>query len=107
MGGKWIKKGLIYAVDGRLPWGNSHAQIPTVESKDQSCLSVLFASRDESNRSHIGQLGLNSNDIGQVISLRSAYLKFGEIGTFDDRGVMPSCVVEHNGCRYLYILVGM
>ena len=88
MGGKWIKKGLIYAVDGRLPWGNSHAQIPTVESKDQSCLSVLFASRDESNRSHIGQLGLNSNDIGQVISVRAQpILSLGEIGTFDDCGV--------------------
>ena len=105
MGGKWIKKGLIYAVDGRLPWGNSHAQIPTVESKDQSCLSVLFASRDESNRSHIGQLGLNSNDIGQVISVRAQpILSLGEIGTFDDCGVMPSCVVEHNGCRYLYYI---
>ena len=102
---KWRKGGLIYRADERLSWANSHAQIPTLELKDDSRLSILFASRDVSNRSHIGQLDLNPDDPSRIISIRSQpILTLGEVGTFDDSGVMPSCVVEHDGCLYLYYI---
>ena len=83
VGGRKVDKKRPHLCGGRpVTMGELPCSNPTVESKDQSCLSVLFASRDESNRSHIGQLGLNSNDIGQVISVRAQpILSLGEIGT--------------------------
>ncbi|RFU47458.1 hypothetical protein [Paraburkholderia sp. DHOC27] len=102
---QWLKRGLIYAPDNRLPWASSHAQIPTVAQLSGDVLQILFSSRDAQNRSRIARLDVNSNDLTEVLSVQPApVLDLGKTGTFDDCGTMPSCVVENDGLLYLYYI---
>lgn len=99
----WKKRGLIYQVDQRLPWGRSHAQIPTADVMDDDRLSIYFSSRDEENRSLIARMEVETRDPSRILSIQSKpILQLGTIGTFDDCGMMPSSIVEWRGVRYLY-----
>jgi hypothetical protein len=102
---QWQKRGLIYAADERLPWARSHAQIPTVAGRSGDALRILFSSRDGDNRSRIARLDVRSDALAEVLCVEpEPVLDLGKTGTFDDCGTMPSCVVEHQGIRYLYYI---
>ncbi len=102
---QWIKKGVIYEVDDRLPWAKSHAQIPTVDSVSSSCLGVLFSARDDSNRSLIAKIELDSANPLNIQKVQSdPIMSLGKLGSFDDCGMMPSSVVDWAGVKYLYYI---
>src|ERR1700759_4478497 len=102
---RWEKRGLIYALDKRLPWASSHAQIPTFAGLHDGALAILFSSRDDKNRSLIAKLKVRSDAPNEIISVQSdPVLALGKLGTFDDCGMMPSSVVEHAGVQYLYYI---
>ena len=101
----WRKRGLIYATDARLPWASSHAQIPTVAGMQGDELQILFSCRDTLNRSRIARLDVRRDAPGEILRVHSdPVLPLGKTGTFDDCGMMPSCVVENKGIRYLYYI---
>lgn len=101
----WRKQGLIYSVDGRLPWARSHAQIPTVEGVAPESLSVLFSSRDEANRSMIAKIELDPTFPARILCVYpQPILPLGKLGAFDDCGMMPSSVVDWQGDKYLYYI---
>lgn len=102
---RWLKKGVIYEVDKRLPWAKSHAQIPTVDCLTSSKLGVLFSSRDASNRSLIAKIELDSTNPSNILHIQpEPILSLGKLGTFDDCGMMPSSVVDWQGVKYLYYI---
>jgi hypothetical protein len=102
---QWEKRGLIYALDERLPWAQSHAQIPTVAGMKGDALRILFGSRDAGNHSRIARLDVRSDALAEVLHVQAEpVLDLGKTGTFDDCGTMPSCVVEHDGIHYLYYI---
>jgi hypothetical protein len=102
---KWTKRGMIYTVDERLPWAQSHAQIPTVDILDTERLTVLFSSRDSANRSLIARMEVNSRNPLAILDINpDPILPIGVAGTFDDCGMMPSCVVDRDGLKYLYYI---
>jgi hypothetical protein len=102
---RWEKRGLIYTLDDRLPWARSHAQIPTVVGVQGDTLRILFSTRDADNRSWIAGLDVRSDNPSTILHVDpQPVLTLGKIGTFDDCGVMPSSVVEHNGAHYLYYI---
>lgn len=102
---RWEKRGLVYAVDGRLPWARSHAQIPTVAGLKDGALRILFSSRDADNRSRIARLDVRGTAPAEILHVEAQpVLQPGATGTFDDCGVMPSSVVEHDGVHYLYYI---
>jgi hypothetical protein len=102
---RWEKRGLVYAVDERLPWATSHAQIPTVAGVRDDALRILFSSRDSQNRSRIARLDVRSEAPSDILHVESQpVLQLGATGTFDDCGMMPSSVVEHDGVHYLYYI---
>jgi len=102
---RWEKRGLVYAVDDRLPWAKSHAQIPTVAGVKDNALRIMFSSRDAHNRSWIARLDVCSQDPSDILHVESQpVLQLGATGTFDDCGMMPSSVVEHDGVHYLYYI---
>lgn len=101
----WQKCGLIYTVDERLPWASSHAQIPTVAGVKDNLLTILFSSRDAKNRSWIARLDVRSDAPAEIVEVHpEPVLELGKTGSFDDCGMMPSCVVDHEGIRYLYYI---
>lgn len=102
---RWVKRGVIFNVDGRQPWTHSHAQLPTALVSD-GVVRIYFASRDSAGRSRVGVLDADAADPRRIHSVRvDPVLDLGERGRFDDSGVMPSCVVK-DGTRWLLYYVG-
>ncbi|WP_333874561.1 hypothetical protein [Methylobacter sp.] len=101
----WTKRGLIYSIDGRLPWARSHAQIPTVDVVDDNRLEVFFSSRDDANRSLIARMKVDAADPANILEIQpQPLLQLGLPGTFDDCGMMPSSIVNWQGLKYLYYI---
>lgn len=101
----WSKTGNIFNVDGRHDWAQSHAQCPVVDQSSGSKWQIYFSSRDSKNRSRIGRFLFDPN-LGQACddSAHEQVLDVGDIGCFDDAGVMPSCILDWNGKKYLYYI---
>ncbi|HTF05138.1 MAG TPA: hypothetical protein VK826_14015 [Bacteroidia bacterium] len=100
----WNKKGLVFGPSKGTDWLQSHAQVPTALVKaDEGILRVYFATRPEPGRSMTSFVDLDLNDLSRVKYVHNDFiLPVGRPGTFDQHGIMPSSVVEHEGQVYLY-----
>lgn len=99
---RWAKLGLIFPPPADLSWMVSHAAIPVVEPVGQRH-RVYFAGRDARDRARIGSFELDMSVPGAIGGVTKApILDLGPLGAFDDSGVTPSCLVEHEGRKYLY-----
>jgi sucrose-6-phosphate hydrolase SacC (GH32 family) len=99
----WVKRGLIYTPDGRLPWARSHAQIPTVDLVDDERWRIYFSTRDEKNRSLTTYIEVRADDPSVIVYEHpEPILALGPPGAFDDAGVMPAWVVDYDGRKLLY-----
>lgn len=104
----WQKIGFFDVPKGRYPWMASHAQLPTPMPLDDRSVRVFFASRSEAQRSHIGFADLQFNASGDAFTVTDIsdepVLSPGPLGHFDEHGVFPSCIVQHEGRSYLYYI---
>jgi predicted GH43/DUF377 family glycosyl hydrolase len=100
---KWEKKGLLYAPTGARWWAKVGAQLPTVEVVDQDRIRVYYASKDADGYGRIGAVDLDSDNPGKILSVaQEPVLDLGEIGAFDDCGVVPNTIIDVNGDKRLY-----
>ena len=104
---KWEKKGLIFKPSGDLPWSLSHAQVPIAEylEKDNQ-IKVYYSTRNEFGFSLPGYVLLDGDNPKRIIEVGTQpILQLGELGTFDDCGVMPSWLVNKgDGEKWLYYI---
>ena len=101
----WIKQGLIYCPTGQYDWNQSHAQVPVVDALDKETLRIWFATRDSQGRSWTSYIDVLARDPSQIIYTHDQpILPLGKPGTFDDCGVMPSWIVNHEDKKYLYYI---
>ena len=101
----WKKRGLIYATDAKYPWSITHAQVPVVDDLGNGTWRVLFATRDLQGRSCIAYVDVEAGQPQNITGYcDKPLLTRGALGTFDDCGVMPSCIAQQNGIRYLYYI---
>jgi hypothetical protein len=99
---KWIKMGLIFK-PGYADWMHTHAQNPLPELIADDICRVHFASRDKNNQARGGYFDFSFNNPQKILNISSKpSLDFGCLGAFDDSGVMPSVIVDHNHARYMY-----
>jgi hypothetical protein len=104
-GMQWNKKGLIYAPSGELWWAQNYAHLPTVDILNESTIRVYFASLDKDKYGRIGYVDLDINDPKRILHIaKEPVLDLGEIGTFDDSGVNPSCIINISGQKYMYYI---
>jgi hypothetical protein len=102
---RWEKCGRIFVPDGSIPWMRTHATLPVAVPLDGAILRILFAGRDEANRSRIGWIDVDARDPGTVLGIsKEPVLPLGERGTFDDNGMTPSVVVQHGPLTYMYYI---
>ncbi|MGV8948026.1 MAG: hypothetical protein ACOH2E_01465 [Candidatus Paracaedibacter sp.] len=101
---KWEKCGLIFKPIHDIQWMQSHAMIPTMEKINDTTYKIHFGSRNKLNQSHIGFfiIELPSLKILEVSS--EPVLSPGNLGTFDDNGVLPSCVINIEGVNHMYYI---
>ena len=102
---KWIKKGLIYKPSGQYWWSRSYASVPTVDTTDEKVWRIYFGTRDEMNRNRISYIDVEAGNPANVLYEHDApVLDLGRLGTFDECGVMPSWILNHDGKKYLYYI---
>jgi hypothetical protein len=97
----WVKQGLIYSPKLQNS-ENTHLQVPTVLVKDDR-LRVYYAGRYKNGRSYTAYFDLDINNFKKILHFNNAeILAQGKPGTFDDEGIMPSEVINHDQKIYLY-----
>lgn len=102
---KWIKKGVIFAPDHNFDWMVSHASLPVVDEVRADVLRVYFGTRDAQGRSQTSYLEVDAEQPEQVRYIHDQpILSLGRPGTFDDSGIMPSWIVNHENKKYLYYI---
>jgi hypothetical protein len=100
----WKKKGLIFCPDGTSDLMHSHAAIPFgMPTRDG--LRIYFSARNKAGRSLPFYLDTDGTDLQQIRYLHAdPLLPLGDLGTFDDAGIMPSCVVSSEGLQFMYYI---
>jgi hypothetical protein len=101
----WKKMGLIYNVNGIYEWNKSHAQVPVVDVLEDR-LRIYYATRSQAGKSNISFIEVEKNNPSKIIfENKYPLFDFGEIGLFDDSGLMPSSIVSvGEKIKYLYYI---
>lgn len=100
---RWAKKGRIFTVDGEHDWMLHHASQPIADKISDSVLRIYFGPRDAEERTRTTFIEVAADDPTEVLYVHDRpVLDLGKLGAFDDSGAMPSCVVNHDGRKYLY-----
>jgi hypothetical protein len=99
----WEKLGRVWVASGDLPWARTHATLPTSKMLDEERIRVFVACLDEAKVGRVGYVDVAARDPRQVLAVAERpALDVGAPGTFDDNGVNPLWLVEHEGRLYLY-----
>ena len=103
----WKKKGLILNINHfKNDLINSHASIPFAYHVNSNNYRIYFSSRNSIGKSLPyfieaeilnGCINIKGNIVGPILDL-------GELGTFDDSGIMPSCIVKQNDKLFMYYI---
>ena len=99
---RWAKRGLVLEPPRGLPWAHSHAALPVPDVLPDGDVALYFSARDAEGRSRIGRARISLDGSSPARFDPDPVLALGELGTFDDAGVTSSCIVDHDGRRYLY-----
>jgi hypothetical protein len=100
----WTKHGRLVAEGPSAEWARSHLMVPIVVPGATGRVQLYFSARDEHGRAHIGR-GELAFPGGPVVFEGGPLLAPGELGAFDDSGVIGSCLVR-DGDRVLLYYIG-
>jgi hypothetical protein len=99
----FTKKGLIFDHESlNISWFKKNAMTPMTVELDESTIRIFVGMCDKGNIGRIGYVDVDSND-PKIIKGYSKEICFdiGDIGCFDDNGVIPSAVVREGDTLYL------
>lgn len=99
----WKKKGRIFLPDGRKDWARSHAQVPIAQFKSDDTIRIYYGTRDSANRTLPTFIEVSASNPQEILYEHpKPILELGPPGFFDDSGVMPSDVIQHEGVIYFF-----
>jgi len=99
---RWTKQGLIFVPSGQGGWINSHAQMPTVQIRDDH-LRIYFSTRPSAGCSVPAFIDVDIDDPTRVRRIcERPLLEPGQAGSFDEHGMMPTMLVEEGNDLLLY-----
>jgi hypothetical protein len=102
---RWIKKGLIFNVHDNYDWMAHHAAVPIADKVDDNILRIYFGPRDREGRTTTTFIEVEAANPANVLYVHDRpVLGLGRRGAFDDSGAMPSCIVNHEGKKYLFYI---
>ncbi len=105
IGTGWEKLGCFYVPESNGTWRVTHAQLPIVDALPDKVLRVYFGTRNAANRTSTDCVDVDADDPTRILRVpERPLLSPGELGTFDDDGVLPSWVVRHGDVKYLYYI---
>lgn len=102
----WNKKGLIFNPEKNdSNWITNYAALPVCDLVSNDLLRIYFSTRDEKGRSIPTFIEVNPENPKNIFKTHTKpILELGDQGSFDDNGIMPSSIVNHNGKKYLYYI---
>ena len=103
----WEKKNLVFKVsDHTSDTIVSHASIPFCLHLKGDNFRIYFSSRNKDGKSlpYFIDAILNDGEIELLGTVSEPLLKLGELGTFDDSGIMPSSLVKVEDKIYMYYI---
>jgi predicted GH43/DUF377 family glycosyl hydrolase len=99
----WKKLGLVYVANGEQSWTTSHAYIPTSMMLDEETIRVYVAFLDRENVGRVGYVDISAKNPLEILKVSDRpVLDIGELGTFDDNGVTPICILKSGSKIYMY-----
>ncbi len=101
----WNKGGLIYYATGEYEWNKSFTQVPVPFRISDDLIRIFFGSRNINGKSQIGFADIIPDNPKKIINIsEKPVLNFGDLGTFDEAGVVPSATVNFQGRIFLYYI---
>lgn len=92
----WEKQGRIFSKH----W----CQLPVVDNSYDNCLRIYYSQRID-NKSYPMFFEVDKQDPKKIINeSKQPLLSLGELGTFDQAGVMPTEIITYNNKKYLYYI---
>ncbi len=107
LGFQWQKQGKIFVSDGRYEWMQQYAQVPTALLLDDR-IRLYFACRpkpdsDGNYVSYTTFLEVDRSNLQKVLYVHDRpIIPLGNVGAFDQYGVMPCCVIRHHNEVWIY-----
>ncbi len=99
---RWEKKGVIFRPENHSEWMAHHACVPVADKVSDDVLRIYFGPRDTQGRTTTTFIEVEADNPAQILRVHDRpVLGLGELGTFDDSGAMPSCIVNRDGRKYL------
>jgi hypothetical protein len=100
---EWEKKGLLFNVEKNSDWMYSHAAVPFAEHVKDDIFRIYFTTRDKKNRSHGAFIEVDIKNPQKILNISpEPIIGPGPLGSFDDSGTMPTCIVKYQNKKYLY-----
>lgn len=100
---KWKKLGLVFCPHENFSWMATHAMIPFAEALGDGRFRIYFSARDRNNKGHLGSLEIRMNNPLKIFNLSDKpSLGPGQLGCFDDSGVVGELVINIGGSKCLY-----
>ena len=102
---KWNKLGRIFSPEGQFYWVKTHAMLPTVDHVRDDIFRIYFSGRDDANISRTGFIEIDINSPHEILSIsENPIVDIGKLGSYDDNGISPTCIVNYEGKKYFYIM---
>lgn len=100
---KWKKRGLIFSPRNQAPWLDQYAWVPTIDPLGGGTFRVFFAGRNRDKLSQTGSFLVDGDKPNAPYEVsQTPVIPLGPLGSFDDSAVVPCCLVNHRGRKYLY-----
>ena len=94
--------GRLFEPPGGVPFVQTHAALPVADAGG-SHHRIYWSGRDAQGRSRVAFCDTDFARPGVVLRVSDRpVLDLGPLGAFDDSGVTTSCLVNHEGRKYLY-----
>lgn len=102
--GQWRKLGQI--CDGLTieDWACGYAAVPTAIHRSGDIYRVYVSTRDRHQRSRPAWIDVDIKNLRITETCSQPVLPLGELGTFDDSGVMPTWVTPHPDGDLMYYI---
>lgn len=101
----WRKLGFIFSASGQNNTMHSGGRAPVPFHLQNGVFRIYFASYDSLGRGRIFSLEIDLEQPQKILSLTTRpHIDFGDIGFYDDNGIIPSDVVQSNNKLYMYTI---
>jgi hypothetical protein len=101
----WRKIKHLFVADQQSDWMHSHASNAVFSPYDQSTGRIYFTCRDQQGKSHIASIDIDFENNFYLFNItKQPILSPGQLGTFDDSGVVMACLQKVKEKTHLYYL---